>query len=93
MKYLKYFESTSHIGETITFIAKHKERKFGTGFVVAKKDINDKFVGNIPCEKGTEITGVVVDFKSIPGLDSYYHLKLPDNTFANCYLDFFDVKS
>lgn len=94
MKYLKYFENITDIGQTKTFIARHKEMgyNFGSGFVVSKKDIKDKFIGNIPCTKGTEITGVVTDYKTIPGMSSYWRVRLPDNTFVSLYNDFFDVK-
>ena len=95
MKYLKYFESNEHIGQTVTFVARHKEigRQFGSGFVVAKKTSDDKFVGNIPCTKGTEITGVVCDYQSTPGMGSFWYVRLPENNFVNLYDDFFDVKS
>ena len=95
MKYLKYFESNTHIGETITFVARHKEigHEFGSGFVVSKKTLNNKFVGNISCTKGTEITGVVIDYVNAVGLGAYWRVRLPENNFVNLYTDFFDIKS
>ena len=87
-------ESKEDIGKTMTFIAKHKEKghSFGAGFSLLKKNKEGKFLEPIACVKGTEITGKVTNFVSVPGLGEYWTLELPDGDNTNIYSDFFDKK-
>ena len=94
MKYIKYFESfTEKIGDTITFIAKDKPYgySYGSGFIVKKKDADGKWISNIDCKLGTEITGEIISLPKNGPLPEY-KIKLPDGSFTSISLDFFDKK-
>jgi len=93
MKYIKLYEDFSEkIGDTITVVANHVKHGFsyGSGFIVQKRDDKGKWIENINCKEGTEITGTIVRLP-IPPLNTYT-LKLDDGYFVGIDLGLFKKK-
>ena len=80
------------IGKTATFIAKHKEKGhgFGSGFVLSKKTLDNKFVSIIDCKAGTEIIGEVIGVYNMPAKS--WKIRLEDGYYAIIDSDFFEIK-
>lgn len=90
MKYLICFES--FVGNAATFVAKDKSKGFGygAGFVLQRKNEKNKWIGNINCAEGTKITGEVISEPNEKDVIKLYKLKLPDGSYVNIDLDFFE---
>lgn len=94
MKYLKYFESYTEIGTVATFAAKHITRglkgDYGSGFILQRKNEKGKWLGNIDCKDGTEVTGEIISIPNDTDVLKVYKIKLTDGSFVTISLDLFN---